>query len=824
MQEIGMNGGMTGVKRRKGRSNLFGALLLATTAIVGATATPALAQNTSTARRSFDIPAQSLAQALMIFGRQSGLQVTAEGPLTSGLTSTAIKGDLPSAEALSRLLTGTGLTFRFVGNGGVILERAPQSAASAIQLGPVRVEGTAGSGGSNFDPAISEGTGTYAAQAATIGKFGAKSLRDVPQSVSVITQQQMTDQALVSVEDALQQLPGVYIGTKNSIQNDFNARGYDLAISHDGVPSGASFISSMDDLYSVDRIEVIRGPAALLRSAGLGSIGGMVNIVRKRALDHFEVNTELSAGSWNNFSGMADVTGPLNSSGSIRGRLVASIRDNDYFYEDSSRTKYSIYGALDVDITPSTKLEISASYGVDDVDGSVIGVPRYSDGRIVTSNRKLSFGPPWGTRKLKSAEITAALSQDLGGDWLAKATVSYRNEKSDYVSTVISGMVAADNTARFLGRWNKLNDDYTSFDLQVSGPIHAFGRTHKLTIGADGSWLHDNWQYSTSFPGNKDVFAAPFPKSVIDEPNYLSVSNSPQRGIYGALEVNPLERVKIIFGGRYTETYYEYADGTPNEKAPPYTRTDKYKEFTPYVGAIVDLTRTISLYASYADIFVPNFDQYSYPNSLLPPRVGWQGEIGIKGEFLDKRLNTSLAFYRVRDANRPMLDLENTGCGQYGECFVPSGLVQSQGIDAEISGYVLPGLQLSASYTYNENEYLEDDNPSAIGEQFSGMTPKHLFKFWATYQFGAQGYEQQARGWSIGAGLNAQSRVYASQTVEQGSYATVSGMAAYRFNPEMSLSVNVNNILDRKYLTGIAPAYNYYGEPRNFRVTFRARF
>ncbi|MDR1646468.1 MAG: TonB-dependent receptor plug domain-containing protein, partial [Zoogloeaceae bacterium] len=197
----------------------------------------------------------------------------------------------------------------------------------------------------------------YLSEVSVAGKDPVKP-REIPQSVSVITRERIEDQGLVTVEDALKQVTGVTVLSSDTLTSQFRSRGYGLNASFDGLPSSNSLTAfSQLDLALYERVEVLRGPAGLFQ--GTGNLGGTVNLVRKRGQKEFTASGSISAGSWNNYGVEADVGGPLNASGSLRGRLVVSGNDRGYFYDHTKTDKYLGYAALDWDITPATTLSVS---------------------------------------------------------------------------------------------------------------------------------------------------------------------------------------------------------------------------------------------------------------------------------------------------------------------------------------------------------------------------------------------------------------------------------------------------------------------------------
>ncbi|MGC4029960.1 MAG: TonB-dependent receptor [Steroidobacteraceae bacterium] len=295
-----------------------------------------------------------------------------------------------------------------------------------------------------------------------------------------------------------------------------------------------------------------------------------------------------------------------------------------------------------------------------------------------------------------------------------------------------------------------------------------------------------------------------------------------QHSIYSSVRIKALDTVTVVLGARSLRKL-TYTTRTDLPNYVPTSDLHVSNETTPYAGVIWDISHDLSLYASYAEQFTPQA-LVSASGSILPPIQGKQVETGIKSDFFDERLNASLALYRIRENNRSLVDPDNMGCPPFGICFIPSGLVQSQGVEAEVRGSPMHGLQLIAGYTYNQNKYLEEA-PDRIGQQFNGRTPWHLFKVWGTYQLTNGGLEAASSGWTVGAGVIVQSSTFASDLVKQGGYAVASASVSYRFNPKTALTLNANNLFDRHYLQSIqVSSGNHFGTPLNAQLTIRHQF
>lgn len=793
--------------------------MLISTAISLVAAVPAMGQTPSPAAgsvaHSFNIPAQPLRDALRQMMQQGNIQIGFEAADVDGRKSSAVSASLTASEALSRLLTGTGLTFRYLTAGSVIIEPLPRTSDGSIQLSPVRVEGT-GAG-----RVTSEGSGSYAAQAVTVGKT-AQSLREIPQSVSVISRKQMDDQDLTTVAEALDQATGVRsFGYERS--ESFLIRGYAANAQYDGVPQqGAS--SGIGDLALFDRIEVLRGPSGLL--TGSGEPGGTVNYVRKRPGKEFAMSGLAGIGSWDRYRGEIDVTGSLTPSGNLRGRLVGVYQDENKFYDVGYNKDRTLYGVFEYDLTPDTVIGFGGVYARRGYINS-FGPPLYSDGSLPSRN---AFAGSDAESRTETSELFFDIRHDFGGGWELKG--SYNRRKMDYdgfsvfptsmvnpVTNLVTGLSA--------GRVEQ-DTKWNSFDVNVTGPVKVFGRTHELTFGANRS--HNDFVGGTKFVSraNWDILNNHNFNGVIDNnvsSKYQTITV--QTGAYGSARIRLFDPLTVIVGGRVSNYTSKQRNVLPSTTAWVESKATTKGKFTPYFGAVLDVNEQVSLYASYVDTFVPQTVQ-DVTGKALDPRVGWQGEAGVKAALFDNSLNASLAFFRLRDTNRSMVDPNNFGCGgsPTSACYRAAGEIQSQGIEAELSGSPVPGWDLTAGYTYNWQKYLSDTNASNVGKRFlPEQMPVHMVKLWSQYSFGKAGFGGDLAGLNLGAGVVAQTSMYTA-AVRQGAYAVASARIGYEFSEKWEAAFNVSNLFDRKYLRipGNPTFYNVYGEPRRFGLTVRGKF
>ena len=780
---------------------------------------------------SIDIPAQPLPQALQAFGQQTNQQVIYNAADMAGLKSTRVSGKMSPQAAIAELLKGTGVRYSLEGN-TLMLMRGP--ATGGLELGATTVKATA------LD-ATTEGSQAYTSNAVTIGK-GTHTLKEIPQSVTVMTRKQMDDQNLVSLKDAVNQTTGV-VGLQGVGQGMIlSSRGFQIDDwQYDGVPILRNNYSlgnwATQDLIFFDRLEIMRGAAGLLQ--GTGSPGGAVNLVRKRGQSAPTVTLTGKAGSWNHYGLQLDAGGPLNDAGNIRGRIVADEDQSNSFVDHAWTKTHSLYGALDIDLSEDTTLGFAVSQSNGESRGNIRGLPRYADGSMPDVSRSTYTGARWNRSDIDVTTYYTDLEHRFNEDWAFKVGAVYMTEdnqaKNQRTQNGGVGLAPDGSGVQYADFVTDFQSTKSGLDMNLNGKFEAFSMEQEVMLGGNFSQLETDDKFARTFNNSSDtIFDLNNNRPDI---SYDGLINSPggrgtlskydirQKGVYGTWRVKPVDDLTLVLGSRVS--WYDFSYKSKTETAAngitrndPSTGTET-GVVTPYAGIIYDLSREWAVYASYTDIFQPQ-TEHDVSGSVLKPIIGSNYEVGLKGELMDGRVNTSLAIFRYDHENRAIDDSSAPGCVN-SDCSAASGKVRSQGIDAEISGEVVDNLQLFAGYTYNTTKYLED--PDNEGRVFSTWTPKHMLRVWGNYQFTGD--------WSrvsTGLGFTTQSHtlVYDYDREIPG-YTVWNARVGYQLTPEIALAVNANNLFDKKYLTS---AYNQlngnnnFGDPRNlmFSVKYTPQF
>lgn len=834
------------------------ALTAAHAAMAQQQASTAGTASTSTTRAVvYDIPAGALGSALLQFAARSGVTLSFDPTLTESRSTEGLKGSYTLGAGFAQLLAGSGLEQVPREGGGYTLRKATAVAAHAAApdaagsytMREVRVTGKR--------DGETEGSGSYTTEAVTIGKT-AQALRELPQSVSVVTRQRLDDQNLTDLGQAAGKATGITVQDQGFRLTNLYSRGFAInSFQLDGgAPMDKGFVANVEfDMAQFDRVEVMRGPAGLLN--GTGNPGGAVNLVRKMPTATPQFGFTASAGSWDNYRTEFDASGPLLFDGKLRGRAVLAYENRQYFIDRRASEKPLFYGVLEADIGPSAVLVLGAREHRFKEKGNSTDVPRYTNGADLGLARNTGLSADWSRLDGDSKEIFAKLTWRLANRWTLRANAAQTRQSGSAYFGSMSG--AIDPLTREGARWNAARNLYSNqqdlLDVNLSGAFDLLGRTHELLVGADVQDITSRWQggYPTganNIPANVfDRTTTPFP-----HPNFGEIVNEydpwaqKQYGAYGTLRMEVADRTKVIVGARankyrYSQAYWEKFDAsgasTDTMRLSDATRYSESTKITPFAGVVHDVNAQWTAYASYAQIFNP---QYSFkagpaPGTGLDPVRGSNAELGVKGELLDGKLHTAFALYHTVQDNRAVQDsrypwssvIYAGSC-----CYLASGKVVSQGLDMEVGGDITRGVKLSAGYTYNNNK---DKTENAT---FSTITPKHLLKFWGTWQL-----PEAASAWRLGVGATIQSKQYVSGTAAtynpasgrydgvsvpfrytQGGYAIWNTMVEYRIDPQWTLALTLNNVFDKFYYRTVGSSWggNYYGEPRSAALTLRGRF
>ena len=277
---------------------------------------------------AYQVAAGPLGKALTQFGVQAGVTISFDTEQARYLNTAGLEGSYSIEEGLDRLLANSGLQAQRQSNGGYVL--VASNPEEALQLGATQVI-------TNQLGTVTEGTGSYTPGAISTATRLVLTPRETPQSISVITRQHMDDFALDNVDDVMRHTPGITVSAYDTDRTNYYSRGFSINnFQYDGIPSAVRNVAysagnTLSDMAIYDRIEVLKGASGLL--SGAGSLGGTINLVRKKPTHEFHGHITAGAGSWDNYRTEVDLSGPLTETGNVRGRAVAAYQDRQSYID-----------------------------------------------------------------------------------------------------------------------------------------------------------------------------------------------------------------------------------------------------------------------------------------------------------------------------------------------------------------------------------------------------------------------------------------------------------------------------------------------------------
>ncbi len=784
--------------------------------------------------RHYHIPAGSLTTVLNYFGREAGILLSFSTELTNGFQSEGLSGSYTVQGGLVALLTGSGLEAVRAVDGSYTLRKlpmaAPQSPGGALTLPAMTVTA------SNIADPTTEDTGSYTTGSTNTSTRLPLTLRETPQSVSVITRQRMDDQGLNQLADVVNQTAGMVFQSGGSSQSDsatFYARGF--AVDNyqiDGVPqiyNNYNRIFQTNDMAIYDRVEIVRGANGLMNS--VGAPGASINLIRKRPTDAFRAAARFEGGNWGYRRAEGDVSMPLLPSGSVRGRLVGVLNTSDSYIDREEQKRSLLYGIIEADLTPATLATAGFMFQEQDQTANARGAlpALYSDGTRTAWSRSDAAAANWAYSKRSGEMVFITLDHRFNEDWLARVswnrTVTKYDEVLGYALSGYPDRVTGEGVELWAGRW-KGKPTQNTLDIYTMGSFSLLGRKHDLIAGTLLSfttdhtpsyrlWYFDDWDRSISniFTWDGNIPTAP-PSNKIPNGEW----NQDERVIsgYATGRFRLLDSLSLIGGARITS--WKFKRFAENYDTGNVTRinTNQDPEIIPFAGITYDFLENWSAYASYTSIFKPQTLR-SESGAFVDPLLGNSYEAGIKAAFFDNRLNLHGAVYRIQQDNFAVALPNNVLAPDGSTAYRTVSGTRTDGFEMELAGMLTRNWQASMGFAHNTTE---DRNKVRL----NAFVPRNIFKLFSTYRFPAI-----AEGLVIGGGVRWQDRIYRDiqrpagvVQVSQGGYAVVDLMARLEITRMIALSANLYNLFDEKYYQTAPPSY--YGAPRNIRIALNIRF
>jgi catecholate siderophore receptor len=640
-------------------------------------------------------------------------------------------------------------------------------------------------------------------------------LLDVPQTVNVITREQLDDQAHHSLADVLRYVPGTTVGQGEGNRDQITLRGQNTTADFfvDGVRDDVQYYRG---LYNIERVEILKGPYALIFGRGGG--GGIVNRVQKTpVVNKSFVATKASINSFGAWDVSADLNAPLNDSVAVRLNGTYESFDNHRDFVSGERYAWNPY--LAAQLGENWKLGLSYEYAHDDrvTDRGVpsIATAPGQHNRPLTGYDSQFFGVPGVNRTTLEAHIAKLrLDGDLSDNLKFTGSVLYgdydklyNNVFANGAATGQTGTVALDAYSDPTQRQNLIAQANLIWDV-ATGNID-----HKMLFGIEyGDQKTTNQRLGRTFIGSNILnLANPiFPAVTFTTPTRNTRSKVEFFSAYAQDQISLSEHFDVVAGIRYDRFAITGVDFIPNPDR-AFARTDS--KVSPRFGLIFKPAENASLYSSYSQSFLPRSgDQFVTMTAVqqnLAPEKFTNLEVGGKWD-IRPDLNVTVALFRLDRSNATTPDPANP------LTTINIGKTRTKGIELAATGHILPAWQVSGGYSY-QDAALQGNRSVRLAQ-----VPKHQFSLWNRYNFSEQ--------LGVGLGVIRQSSQYAAirttPTITRvPGYTRVDAAVYYDVSDAVQLQANVENLFDTGYFSDAHNNNNITpGAPVNGRITVSVNF
>jgi iron complex outermembrane recepter protein len=635
-------------------------------------------------------------------------------------------------------------------------------------------------------------------------------LRDIPQSIQVVPRQVIEDQGSTRISDITRNVSGVTTTTGPSgVGESFTIRGFtgnEFGASNEFRNGFRSLGLGSFNTSNIERVEVLKGPASVLY--GQIEPGGLINFVTKQPLDRPYYSGELEIGSFDFYRPSLDISGPLSRDKRLLYRLNLGYENSGSFVNFVDRQIFQITPSLSYAISDNTKLTLSYEYLSEEGTNNP-GLPR----NPIAFNlpRSLFLGEPDDTVDSEAQALTLGLEHRFSDNWQLRSRFAWQSESFKRDAFRIGRRLEPDG--RTLGRFLQVDteDRTNSYSIQtdVIGKFKTGPIDHQLLFGIE--WVNFSDLDATGFApvDGIDIFApvygAPRPTLFDDGADRLT-TRSNTIGLYLQDQVTLLPNLKLLVGGRY-EFINETSRVQPldvdgvTEIDEPSEDSFSNQAFSPRVGIVYQPIEPVSLYASYSTSFVPN-NTLARTGELIEPTRGTQFEVGVKTELFDGKLAATLAAYQITRTNVLTVDPVDDNFS------IPIGKTRSRGIEFDLSGEPLPGLNIIGSLFINDSVVTVGDEFTPVGDTLIDA-PRSGASLWATYEI----QKGPVRGLGLGAGLFYVGEVEAElpNSFVLPSYVRADATLFYK-RDNWRVSLNFKNLFNTDTFTNQGAAI-YPGEP-----------
>ncbi|MXV43714.1 TonB-dependent siderophore receptor [Saccharibacter sp. 17.LH.SD] len=643
------------------------------------------------------------------------------------------------------------------------------------------------------------------------------SLRETPQAMSVLTQKFLDDFTLQTANDALSNATGLTVQRVETNRTYVSARGFDVSTyQYDGIGLPFSQGTQVGDIDTAvyDNIQVLRGANGLLSSTGNPS--ATINYTRKRATKVFKASIQGTTGSWNKRRAVGDISGSPMKSGRLRGRLIAVYENADSYLDRYSQEKTTVFGTIEADITKSTLLRLGYSWEQNDPNSSMWGaLPlNNSDGTPTHYSRSTSTAARYAYMNNRDSQMFGDLTQKIGNNWKLRLYGTEHILEADGHMFYAYGQpdrLTGLGLKSYPSRYNSREKQWIG-DLSLQGKFRVLSQTQQIVLGGNTS---SGLNRQLSLYGAGIGTALPplegwdgnYPQPAYTAGQNTAHFNYIRRSFYSVLRLSITHKLHLFGGVNLT---HATSSGQSYGVQSNYNITKP----VPYTGATYDFLKNYTFYISYGKIFNPQ-TQLDNHHHILGAVQGDNLEGGIKASWFDNKLNLSITGYHVHQNN-----LANPG-GYLanGEAYYNTINAQSAGTEFDISGQIIPGLQIMAGGNLMK---LYDENDHAVRT----FVPRQTFHSALTWDI------PWIKRLHVGINLTWQGRMRNTYTLDSGikttakqnNYALLDFMFHYDITKKWKITGNFNNVTNKKYWSSLYWSQSYYGSPFSGYVTLTHQF
>ncbi|MCD9569767.1 TonB-dependent siderophore receptor [Pseudomonas protegens] len=632
-------------------------------------------------------------------------------------------------------------------------------------------------------------------------------IRDIPQSISVIPASVLKDLGSNNVERALEFAGGV------SKQNNFggltlyeySVRGFTTSEFYkDGFSANRGYPST-PDAATVERIEVLKGPAASLY--GRGDPGGTVNIVTKKPQPEAFATLQTSAGSWDRYRTALDLNTPLDAQGNLLSRVNLAVEDNHSFRDHVGSRRVFVAPSFSWQLNPDTSLLLESEW--------VRHSSTFDRGIVAPNNRWSGVSrstflgePDDGNIDNHNNMLQATLEHHLNDSWKLRLASHYKEGKLWGFASETRPLNADRHTVnrRYRERDNNWHDSITQLELR--GLFDLGSWQHELLIGSEYENYRKN-ERVTSIAGGAyaidiydPIYGQPKPDGKHSGSDFFEHVESRALNLQDQIVFN--DRLRGMLGARFEHFEQRIDDHTTGKRS-----RQNHDALTQRAGLLYQLTPQVGLFANASTSFKPN-NGLDAGGKTFKPEEGVGYEVGIKSELLDERLSATLAAFHIDKENVLALDPGTDSSRAMGKA-------RSQGFDLQFSGQLTDAVRVIGAYALIDAQVTKGDSAIPAGSRILGVA-KHSASLLGVYEF----QDGRLKGSDIGAALTyvGDRSGEAGGRFELPAYRTLDLLAHYKASDNLTLGLNLNNLFDEKYYER---SYSNYwvnpGEPRNFTLS-----